>query len=200
MWPFSRKSKDKALPAAGSVRQGLEQLAALGIRRRDGISDDDLLLSLGGTMDSPVDWVTLLCVLGGNVERGDFPRISDDIWHLDAECIEDNGDYVRVLEQFVVLAKGQLPLTDLRDRVDIENGEAWVEFTLDGKPIHWDLEVSDDWLAPELYTQLQELVTARAGGKKFFIVALGQDSLVGFGDAALKDALSRLIGLEFQWE
>lgn len=182
------------------VLQALEQLAALGIRRRDGISDDDLLLSLGGKMESPVDLPLLLCVLGGDVERGKFGRISDDIWHLDAECIVEDGDYVRVLERFVILAKGHLPLTDLRDHVDIENDEAWVEFKLDGQPVHWDLEVSDDWVAPELYTRLQELVVARAGGKKFFIVALGQDSLVCFGDAAMKESLSQLSGLEFQWE
>lgn len=200
MWPFSRKPKTKTLPVAASVRQGLGQLAALGIRRRAGITDDDLLLTLEGTMDSPVDWVSLLCVLGGEVERGEFSRISDDIWHLDAECIEDNGDYVRVLERFVILAKGQLPLTELRDHVDIENEEAWVEFKLEGQTVHWDLEVSDDWLASSLYTRLQELVVPRAAGKKFFIVALGQDSLVCFGDAAMKEALSKLSGLEFAWE
>jgi hypothetical protein len=200
MWPFSRKSKDPAPAASVSVRQAVEQLATLGIRRRSGISDDDLLLSLGGTMDSPVDWAGLLCVLGGEVERGKFQRISDDLWHLDAECIEDNGDYVRVLERFVILAKGQLPLTALRDHVDIENGEAWVEFTLDGQPVHWDLEVDNDWLAPELYTRLQQLVESHAGGKKFFIVALGQDSLVCFGDDAMKEALSKLSGLKFEWE
>ena len=85
MWPFSNKTKTSK-PAV-SVAQALELLAAIGIRRRPGVSDEDLLLSLGGTMDSPVDWVDLLCVLGGDVERGKFGRISDDIWHVDAECI-----------------------------------------------------------------------------------------------------------------
>ncbi len=151
-------------------------------------------------MQTRVDSVHLLCVLGGEVERGDFQRISDDIWHLDAECIEDNGDYVRVLERFVILAKGQLSLTDLRDEVDIENEKAWVEFNLDGKPVHWDLKVNNDWLDPDLYTRLQHLVQSRSNGKKFFIVALGQDSLISFGDAAMKDALSKLSGLGFTWE
>jgi hypothetical protein len=53
---------------------------------------------------------------------------------------------------------------------------------------------------PELFTGLQELVTTCSGGKKFFIVALGQDSLISFGDPGMKDALSSLCGLEFQWE
>jgi hypothetical protein len=197
MWPFSNKTKTSK-PAV-SVAQALELLAAIGIRRRPGVSDEDLLLSLGGTMDSPVDWVDLLCVLGGDVERGKFGRISDDIWHVDAECIVEDGDYVRLLERFVILAHGGLPLQNLRDHVDLENGVAWVEFDLDGKTIHWDLPVSDDWMAPELYSHLQELVASRSG-QKFFITALGQDSLISFGTAAMKEKLSGLSGLQFAWE
>ena len=97
------------------------------------------------------------------------------------------------------MTQGSLPLKNIRDHVDIENGEAWVEFELDGKTVHWDLEVSNDWVAPELYSNLQALVSARSD-KKFFITALGQDSLIGFGDAALKQKLSELSGLKFEWE
>jgi hypothetical protein len=174
-------------------------LAAIGIRRRPGVSDADLLLSLEGTMDSPVDWVDLLCVLGGDVERGKFGRISDDLWHVDAECIVEDGDYVRLLERFVILARGALPVQNLRDHVDLENGVAWVEFDLDGQTSHWDLPVSDDWMAPELYSHLQALVASRSDNR-FFITALGQDSLIGFGTAALKEKLSGLSGLKFAWE
>jgi hypothetical protein len=177
----------------------VESLAAIGIRPRPQISPDDLLFSLGGTMDSAVDWTLLLCVLGGEVERGDFERVSDDIWHVDAECIEDNGDYIRLVERFAVLTKGVLPLKNIRDYVAIDEDEAWVEFELDGKTVHWDLEVSDDWMAPELYSNLQQLVSSRSD-KKFFIMALGQDSLIAFGDAAMKQQLSDLTGLQFQWE
>jgi hypothetical protein len=197
MWPFSSKKKESK-PAV-SITQALESLAAIGIRPRPQISHDDLLSLLGRKPDAPVDWTLLLCVLGGEVERGDFERISDDIWHVDAECIEDTGDYVRLVERFAILTKGVLPLKNIRDRVMVEEGEAWVEFDLDGKTVHWDLEVSDDWMAPELYSNLQALVSPRSE-KKFFIVALGQDSLICFGDAAMKQKLSELSSLEFEWE
>ncbi|MDB6016408.1 MAG: hypothetical protein JWR19_897 [Pedosphaera sp.] len=151
-------------------------------------------------MESPVDRVALLCVLGSEVERGDFKRVSDDIWHVDAECIEDHGAYVVLLERFVVLAKGSLPITSLRDFVDIEAGKAWVEFELEGKKVHWDLEVNDDWMDPEFYSRLQELVTSRGAGKQFFIAGLGQDSLLSFGDDTMRQALCKFSGLKFQWE
>lgn len=199
MWPFSGKPKGKAASSV-TVAQALELLADAGIRTRPGISHDDLLFSLEGTMESPVDWTNLLCVLGSEVERDKFERISDDIWHFDAECIEDDGAYVRVLEQFAILTKGVLPIKDIHDHVDIENKVAWVEFVLDGKAVRWDLEVSDDWVDPGLYSRLQELVSSRAAGKRFFIIGLGQDSLISFGDESMKRTLSKLSGLEFQWE
>ena len=75
-----------------------------------------------------------------------------------------------------------------------------MEFTLDGKTVHWDLEVDNDWLNPDLYIRMQELATACGGGKQFFITALGPDSLICLGDPALKDTLSSLSGLKFEWE
>lgn len=167
---------------------------------RPGISHDDLLYSLGGSMESPVDWVQLLCVLGSEVERGDFERVSDDIWHFDAECIEGNGDYVAIVSRFAALAKGALPIAELRDHVGIEAGEAWVEFVLDGNRVHWDLEVNDDWVDPELYSRLQQLAVQRGAGTRFFIAGMGQDSLIGFGDDRMREALCGLSGLRFQWE
>jgi len=197
MWPFSRK---KAAVSSTTVAAALERLAGAGIRVRPGISRDDLLFSLDGTMESPVDWVSLLSVLRSDVERGEFERISDDIWHFDAERIEDDGAYVDVVSRFVTLAKGVLPFTEIRDHVDVEAGEAWVEFTLDGKKGHWDLEVNDDWVDPNLYSRLQQLATERGAGKRFFIAGLGQDSLISFGDEQMRQTLSRLSGLKFGWE
>lgn len=200
MWPFSLKTKGSTSGKRTSLSEALAQLATIGIRVRSGISNDDLLLSLEGTIEAQVDWVQLLCVLGSEVERGNFERISDNIWHFDAECIEDHGAYVAVVNRFVILAKGALPLTEINDHVVVDEKEAWVEFMLDGERVHWDLEVSDDWVDPQLYSRLQELVGQRGAGKKFFIVALGQDSLISFGDDQMRRELSHLSGLSFQWE
>lgn len=200
MWPFSRKRAEVTPGNSASLGAALEQLASAGVGVRPGISQDDLLYSLGGSMESPVEWVQLLCVLGSEVERGDFQRISDDIWHFDAECIEDHGAYIAVVSRFVILTKGVLPIASIRDHVDVEADEAWVEFTLDGKAIHWDLKVSDDWVDPELYSRLQQLVAPRGAGKRFFIAGLGQDSLICFGEDRKRQALSKLSGLEFKWE
>jgi len=200
MWPFSRKKTGGSAASSTTLAQALELLAKAGVRIRPGISLNDLPDPPLATIESPADWVSLLALLGSEVERAKFEPISDDIWHFDAECIEDHGAYVDVLNRFVLLAKGALPLADVRDHVDVEAGEAWVEFTLHGKKEHWDLEVNNDWVDPELYSRLQQLVTKRGDGKRFFIAGLGQDSLISFGDDQMRQTLSRLSGLEFQWE
>ncbi|SPE54706.1 conserved hypothetical protein [Verrucomicrobia bacterium] len=200
MWPLHPKKADNIAGSLISVAKALEQVASVGVHVRPGISHDDLLHSIGGSIESTVDWVRLLCVLGSEVERGNFDRVSDDIWHFDAECIEADGDYVAIANRFVILAKGALPLADIRDRVKVEDGEAWLEFALEGQRIHWDLKAKNDWADPELYLRLQQLVAARTAGKRFFTAGLGQDSLISFGDDQMRQALSKLSGLEFQWE
>jgi hypothetical protein len=71
----------------------------------------------------------LLCVLGGEAEdetqAGESGYPSDQIWHFDTECIEDHGDYKKIVSRIVTLAHGALPLEQVEDFVDIENGAAW---------------------------------------------------------------------------
>lgn len=200
MWPFSRKKPHRNAENATTVASALQQLASLGIRMRAGVSQDDLLDSLGGRLESPVDWVQLLCTLGSEDESGDFQQFSDDIWHFDSECIAGDGDYVAVVNRLVALTKGVLPITGIRDHVDIEAGEAWVEFDLDMERVHWDLEATDDYLDTQLYSRFQELALPRGEGRRFFIAPLGQDGLISFGDEPMRAALSQLSGLKFQWE
>ena len=124
MWPFSRKAPDETGKKSTSLASALDQLAGIGVRVRPDVSPGDLLLSLGGSMESPVDWIQLLCVLGSDAEHGDLTRVSDDVWHFDAECIAGHGDYKTVINRFVTLAKGTLPLVDIRDQVDIAGGRS----------------------------------------------------------------------------
>jgi hypothetical protein len=45
------------------------------------------------------------------------------------ECIEDNGDYKRIVERMVEMAQGSLPLENIQDHVDLEKETAWFSFT-----------------------------------------------------------------------
>jgi hypothetical protein len=197
VWPF--KKEPKTLPMAASVRQGLAELERIGICMRPIALLDDLLYSSGGTLDDPIDYCDLLCILGGGAERGRGGRFSDDIWHLDAECICEDGDYANLLERFCILTKGAMVVTDVEDHVDIEASQAWIDFRFQGQNVHWDIEVNDDWLDPGFYSHVCELVRTVTPDRGFFICALGQDSLISYGDKEQKRKLSDILGLKFSW-
>jgi hypothetical protein len=197
MWPFTRKKQVSSVSL--TIEQALAELATVGVALAPGVTLDDLLPSLNGDLTTPVDKIQLLCALGGEAEESGAGLLSHDIWHLDAECIEDHGDYVRLAKRFSVLAGPSLALGDLVDHVDIEAGEASLEFRLDGRKVSWDLAVDNDWMDPALYTNFQGLLRSR-NNQRFMICALGQDSLVLCGDEAKRRTISSFSGLQFQWE
>jgi hypothetical protein len=197
MWPFNKRQPQALQPF--TLAEAIAQLGRSGVCLAPGVVLDDILSSLNGDENTPVDKIQLLCVLGGESEVGDAGLLSYDVWHFDAECIEDHGDYGRLVDRFRNLAGADLPITNITDYVDIEEHTAWIEFTIDGKREHWDLTVDNDWMDPALYTRFQRLLSSRSA-RRFMICALGQDSLVLCGDEARRRAVSEFSGLQFRWE
>ena len=138
--------------------------------------------------------------LGGERERDNFDRFSDDIWHFDTECIEDNGDYIRIAERMRDLARGELPLANIADCVDVEKEQAWLEFDLDGRRIHWDLKFDNDSCDPKIFDQLAKLLAAPKAARKLTYLDLGgQDFMVGCATPQELAALKARTGLAWKW-
>jgi hypothetical protein len=79
----------------------------------------------------------------------------------DYERIEDHGSYRGVIERLQQMSGHRLPLARLEDFVDIEAGQAWVEFDLGAERIHWDPRVDNDWLDPDIVVKFDELLRKR---------------------------------------
>lgn len=77
----------------------------------------------------------------------------------DYECIEDNGSYAAVLKRLHLMSGRQPAVTEIRDRVDIEAGVAWLEFTVQGAKMHWDMAVDNDWLDCRILLQYDQLLS-----------------------------------------
>lgn len=146
----------------------------------------------------------LLCVMGSDVgdpgAAGEFAFPSDDIWHLDTECIEDHGAYALVARRMSVLAKGALPLEGLRDHVDLDERVAWLEFELRGRREHWDLRVKDDWIDESVLKRFCALLEAQGGARRFTYIDLeGQDCLIGCATPMERELLAKVTGLRVDW-
>jgi hypothetical protein len=103
-----------------------------------GISVDDLFLFHTRAKMERQSYSYLVETLGDEIEREPFTPICPGLWMCDYERIEDTGAYVGVIDRLRLMARERLPIKNIRDRVDIENGEAWVEFELLDNAIHWD--------------------------------------------------------------
>ncbi len=183
-----------------AIQQQLETLGRCGIRPKDGIGINELLESFDREQYESDPYELLLVRLGGELEREPYPPISDDIWHLDTECIEDHGDYARVARRIQALAKGELPLMDIRDYVDVEAGEAWLAFTIGGREIKWGAKVNHDWLDTDMLDNFRQLLAERGSKRRLTYYDLrGQDCLIGCSTPAEFSDLKKLTGLKFEW-
>jgi hypothetical protein len=198
--PDEGDEDDEQAAEAVDLEDQLEDLAEAGIRMNDGRSVEDLLISFPRSEYESKPYELLLNVLGGEVEAEPWGRrFSDDVWLLDAECIEGDGTYVTVAERLADVAKGALPLNEIRDRVDHEAGEAWLEFTLDGEQHRWEAKVEDDWIDPNIFLRFAKLLGQREPELRFMQLDSGdQSALIGAATPAQVELLHELTELPFE--
>ena len=182
------------------VEAQLADLAACGISLRSDRTVDELFMSLARESyeTSPT---SLIVMLGSEVEAEPWGRpFSDDVWHFDTECIYDHGAYADIARRMQTLAGGALPLENIKDHVDLEEGVAWLELTLDGETYHWNARVEDDWVDPSILSKLAKLLIDRNQGVRFTYLDLGgQDCILGAATAEQLDCLRSKCGLGFVW-
>lgn len=129
-----------------------------------------------------------------------FGAHAKNLWQFDMECIEDNGDYVALTKKFAKLCGGALDFKQLTDSVDIDEEEAQLKFSLDGKKYKWDLEVEDDWVDPAFLLKMAELLESKKVGLRFTYLDLGgQDFVIGCASGTELKKLNSATGLNFEW-
>jgi len=98
------------------------------------------------------------------------------------------------------LARGELPLEDITDYVDIDAGEVRLAFRLGGRSYRWDAEVEDDWVDTSILTRFAELLTQVGRSRRFTYIDLGgQDCLIGCATASERERLQKETGLKVDW-
>lgn len=197
-----------------SLEEQLDLLSTCGVRLVPEVNTANLLASSDRQAFEKEPFVHLLCVMGGELDVEPFIYASDDIWHFDTECIEDHNDYVKIAQRLVDLAGDALPLQNIADHVDIEAGEAWLSFELDGKSYNWTAIVEDDWVDPLIMRRFAELLVNRQRSNRFIVRLLsqddrrkrftyydlgGQDCLIGCSSARQLARLRAVTNLDFKW-
>jgi hypothetical protein len=159
------------------LEEQLDKLARLGLTLAEGITIDDMLHSFGREDYEKEPFDLVLFVLGIEVERAPWGRrFCTRVWNFDTECIEDHGAYVEIVRRLSEVAGRADRITDLEDFVDLEAGEAWLQYRIDGQPRRWEIEINDDWADPRTVTEV--MADLEGDGKRFYGKDNGQVSVL----------------------
>lgn len=122
----------------------------------------------------------LLCQLGAEDQQPPHRHYCVNLWHFDTECIEDHGAYASIAERLREMAQGSLPIDNIQDHVDIEAGEAWLEFTFRGHAQRLTFRVDNDWVDEKVFTEFVGWLAAADPIRLYVYYDLrGQDCLIG---------------------
>lgn len=184
-----------------SLEDQLAYLKELGYDLNPGITNKHLLTGFARTDYENDPYLMLLATMGSEtkIEDGTWVPFSDKVWNFDSECIYVHGDYSKIVHRLLNLTEGSLPITDVKDYVDMDARKAWISFSLDGKEIKWNLSVEDDWVDFDVFTKFEELLASRGDSKSLIIMPDGQGCLIAYADANTLKKLNELPGLEFEF-
>lgn len=178
MWGRSRAGS--ATNRALTMEQKLDMLANCGLRLSDPFKPEDLLTSWPREDYEKPGFDLVLVALGMTEEREPWRNHCANLWHFDTECIEDHGDYERIVDRMVGIAQGSLPLENIQDHVDLEKQEAWFSFTFRGEEIKVNCRVEDDWVDSTVFAKLVDVLVKSDPDKVFIYYDLdGQDCIIG---------------------
>ncbi|MDJ0523447.1 MAG: hypothetical protein QNJ90_15370 [Planctomycetota bacterium] len=192
------KPKSSAKVNPTTLEERLAFLETCGLKLAAPFKAADLLESWPREEYEDGTWDTVLVGLGMEHESEPGGNHCVSLWHFDTECIEDHGDYARIAARMAEMAEGSLPLKEIRDVVDVEEGKAEFSFTLNGKPHTITCEVDDDWVDPGVFQHFVELLGETDPSKVFIYFDLGgQDCILG---CVTKEQLERLqsAGIAFE--
>jgi hypothetical protein len=187
-------------PSRIPLEEQLATLAECGIRLRPEFGVETLLEFFPRDKFETSRYAGAVITMGGESKVSPYPPLSDNVWHLDANCIEGHGDYRLIAERMRDLAQGELPIESIRDLVDIANGDAWVEFELHGETVHWGARVAENWIDPRVLSDFCELLIEQNGTRRYTYLDLkGQDCLIGCATEEELRKLRKVTGMRFTW-
>lgn len=141
----------------------------------------------------------LLSVFGSEYEKEDeeWEANSNNIYHFDTECVEDNGAYITVLNNLKRISNGSFDIETVNDSVDIEARKANVSFFYRGKEHKWNLKVDDDWFDVNLIEKINKLMKINGESKQFYRYSPDQTIILICVDLETKEKIEQLTGEKY---
>ncbi|MDL4772054.1 MULTISPECIES: hypothetical protein [Thermomonosporaceae] len=171
----------------------LSVLAESGLPLSAGRTVAELLYSFPREAYEREPFSLVLFTLGIEVESEPWGRwFCDRAWNFDTECVHGPGAYVKIARQLSRIAGRPDALADLRDHVDLDIGEAWIEYAVGDRRRRWDIQVSDDWADLTVVSHL--MAELEHDGRRFHSMENGQSMVLFFLDDVTAGRLNEIAG------
>jgi hypothetical protein len=178
----------------------LDMLAECGIVPNEGFGPAELLVRHGEREYETSPFKLLLSVLGTESLEPPSRPLSDNVWHMRAECIAGRGDYVKIALRMAAIVGDALPIQSVHDEFDFRQGIAWLEFVLRGHEFRWPAKIEERWIDPMILSRFAALVEAQETDRRYICLDLGgQDCLLGCATEEQFSSLRKRTGLDFEW-
>ena len=155
-------------PRSISLEEQLNTLRGCGLEINDGATIEDLFIFDSREKIEKEPYKGIVEALGYEIEREPFTPVCMKLWMCDYERIEDHGAYAEIMERLELMTESTLGLREITDYVDVEQVKAWIEFECDGKKIHWDAEVDNDWMDPYVIVRYDKLLKENRTGRRIY--------------------------------
>ncbi|BBH19130.1 hypothetical protein Back11_04750 [Paenibacillus baekrokdamisoli] len=160
-----------------TIQEQQNKLREIGVNLKEHIRIDKYLnFEISDYEKRP--YLFLMMAMGSETEDEDSLFISDDVWYFDRECIEDKGDYIRIIERISEIVKFEITIEDIDDYVNIENEQIWISFKVNGNTYKYELVVNYDWMDIRIFEIFSELLERYGSGKRFYFSDIDQSLLV----------------------
>jgi hypothetical protein len=171
----------------------LAELAELGLSLAAGRTIAELVYSRPRAAYEREPYEALLFAFGTEVEAEPWGRwFCDRAWNFDTECVHGPGAYVEIAGRLCRIAGRPEAFTDLRDHVDLDTGEAWIEYAAEGRRRRWEIEVEDDWADLVVVSRMMEEL--EHDGQRFYAMNNGQAMVLFFLERSAADRLNETAG------
>ncbi|KQY83307.1 hypothetical protein ASD24_13600 [Paenibacillus sp. Root52] len=179
-----------------SLEDQIDKLSVLGISLNPAINISDLLEAHSRTEFEEDPFQLLLICLGGEIHKNEkWYEASEHVWYFDTECIEDQGDYVWIIEKLKKMTK--VDIRNVKDTIRPDVEEAMVSFEYNNQQIEWKLNFEDDWLDLEIFHRFNQL-TNEERDKRIAVMSLDQSCLIAYLTRAERKVLNKLLKYKFQ--
>ncbi|SEO38061.1 hypothetical protein [Paenibacillus sp. OV219] len=178
------------------IHEQLKTLRSIGIHLKQDIQLEDCFQDEHRAYESR-PYLLLLKDLGSEIESedGTFISASNNVWCFDRECIEDHGDYIRLLERIRDMVQSELSIEHIADYVDLEKDEANISFIVNGVAHNYELRVNKDWADLQILAIFTRLLAEHGSKKRFCFSDLGNDVLVVLIDRERFGDLRKLLDI-----